>query len=137
MNGDLAVVDILRTNPAVGAMIGGTGVNHARVFISDAPQLAALPFVICDVYDTEPFDSMSGVSSVDHDLVKVFCYGDTSEKAIALADAVRDALDGSKGTFNGKVVEYIRYLRNDGYNIDLTNRKAYIRETDYQVRIRV
>ena len=137
MNGDVAVIAVLRANAAVGAKIGGTGVNAARVFLSDAPQEAVMPYVIVDVYDTEPFDTKDGVSVVDHDLVKVFCYAETSRACIDLADVVRDALDETRGTYNSKVVENIRYLRNDGYNVDLINRKAYVREHDYQVRIRV
>jgi len=137
MNGDAAVLDILRNNATVGALIGGTGVTNARVFISEAPQAAELPFIVCDVYDTEPFDTKSGVSVTDHELVKVFCYAEKSKTAIQLSDAVRAAVDGNSGTFNSEVVEYIRFLRYDGYNVELVNRKAYVREHDYQVRIRV
>lgn len=137
MNGDIAILDILRSNPTVGALIGGTGAANARVFISEAPQKAIMPFIVCDVYDSEPFDSKSGTSVVDHELVKVFCYAEKSSEAITLSDAVRAAVDGANGTYNSEVVEYIRWLRYDGYNVELVNRKAYVREHDYQVRIRV
>jgi hypothetical protein len=137
MNGDLAMVGLLRDNAAVGALIGGTGVNNARIFISDAPQKTPLPFIVCDVYDTEPFDTKDGASVTDHDLVKVFCYATLTKDAIALADAVRRAADEARGTFNAETVYNIRFLRFDGYNIDLENRKVYVREHDYQVRIKV
>ncbi len=136
MNGDLAVIDVLRNNVLVAGFIGGTGVNNARVFLSDAPQGAPMPFIIVDVYDTEPFDTKDGVSVTDHDLVKTFAYAETSKQAVDLADAMRTALDEKRGTFNGKTVINIRYMRYDGYNVDLINRKAYVREQDYQVRIK-
>lgn len=135
MNGDVAVLAALATNAPVAAFVGGTGIGTARIFLSDAKQGAALPYIIIDQYDSEPFDTTSGVSTVDHDLVKVFVYAETSRSAIDLAELCRDALDGQSGTYNGRVVKYMRYLRNDGYNVDLINRKAYVREHDYQVRI--
>ncbi len=137
MNGDYAMVALLRDNPSVANLVGGTGVNNARIFISDAPQKARLPFIVCDVYDVEPFDSKDGVSTTDHDLVKVFVYAEKSSDAIALNNAVRQNADEARGNFNDQQVINIRFLRNDGYNIDLENRKVYVRESDYQVRIRV
>lgn len=136
MNGDIAVIDALRINSGVCSFIGGTGVNNARVFLNEAPQEEPLPYLIVDVYDTEPFDSKDGVSVTDHDLVKVFCYASSHKTCVDLSDAVRDALDETRGTFNGKEVINIRYLRYDSYNVDLINRKAYVREHDYQVRIK-
>ena len=136
MNGDIAVIDILRNDATAGALVGGTGVNNARVFPAELPQGETYPAYVVDLYDTEPFDTKTGVSAVDHDLVKVFCYADTVHQAVALQDAARGALDGAAGTYNGKVVDYIRYLKNDGYNTPETNRRIYVREMDFMVRIR-
>lgn len=135
MNGDIAVVDILTNDAAVGALVGGTGVNVARVFMAQAPQSQEYPLCIVDVFDNEPYDSKSGVASVDHDMVKVFCYAATMDEAVNLQDAVRTALDGTSGTHRGVVVEYIRYLRHDSYYVPATNRGVYVRELDFMVRV--
>ncbi len=137
MNGYLAVIDILRLDGPVGLLIGGSGVGVARVFPGDPPQGAHYPLICVDTYDGEPFDTKSGVSVLDHDLVKVFFYADTDAAAYDLATKGRTALDGKTGTYNGKYVENIRWLRPDSYDVNLTNRRARVHEHDYEVRVRL
>lgn len=135
MNADIPVIHILSAHPGTASIIGSTGMGNARVFSGDVPQGEVYPVVMVDVYDAQPFDTKDGVSAVDHETVKVFCYGTNNKEALNLSEQVRNALDGISGTYNSQVIEYIRYLRTDSQRIELTNRKLYLRELDFMVRI--
>src|SRR5690348_4663815 len=115
MNGHLPVIDILRTSGPVGVYIGGSGVATARVYPGEAPQTCEYPLIRVEVFDGEAFDTKSGPAYVDHDIVKVFCEASDEDTAWRLSKAVRTALEGQTGTFNGIQIENIRYLREDTY----------------------
>ena len=137
MNGHLPVLEILRADGPVGLLIGGSGVNTARVFPGDAPQKALWPLVTVEVFDGEPFDSKDGASTLEHDMVKVSTYATTDAAAYDLAAKCRTALEGKSGTYNGYYIEGIRFLRPDSFHLKLTNRIARVYEYDYEVRIRI
>lgn len=137
MNADIPVINILAGNADVGLYIGGSGMGVARVFTGDVPQGKPFPHICVDVFDSEPFDTKSGPSVIDHEMVKVFCYANTVRDVIRLSVRARQALDGTTGTYAGEMVRDIRYLRTDSYNIPLTNKKVYVREHDYLVRLNV
>jgi hypothetical protein len=136
MNGYLAVIAKLRDGTA-GNLIGGSGVTTARVFPGDPQENEVLPFISVETFDNEPFDTDSGAATTDHDLVKVICYATTDNEARTIAAAARVDLDEQSGTLNGFVVENIRFLRVDSYDVHLTNRRARVHEHDYEVRIRL
>ena len=137
MNGYLAVIGVLRADGPVGLLIGGSGVSTARVFPGDAPQTEVYPLVMVETFGVDAFDTKSGVSVVDHDLVKVFSYAESDKDAKNLAERSRDALDGYTGTINSLTIEQIRFLNADSYNVKLTNRNVRVHEYDYEVRVRV
>lgn len=137
MNGYLSVIEILRASGPVGLLIGGSGIATARVYPGDPPPTVVYPLISVETFDAEAFDSKSGPASTDHDLVKVFCEANTDVAAMRLATACRTALEGLEGTYNGKYVENIRWLRTDSYDVQLTNTRVRIHEQDYQVRVRV
>lgn len=137
MNGYLAVIGILRLDGPVGLLVGGSGVGIARVFPGDAPQGAVYPLIMVDTYDAEAFDTKSGVSVLDNDMVKVFCYAETDASGYDMATKSRTALDGKTGTHNGKYVEGIRWLRGTSYDVNETNRRIRVHEQDYEVRVRL
>jgi hypothetical protein len=136
MNGYLSVIAALRDGTA-GNLVGGSGSVNARVFPGDGQDKQIFPFISVDTYDMEPFDTKSGSATTDHDLVKVFCFATTDNEARQMAAACRVDLDERSGTLNGFVVENIRFLRSDNYDIHLTNRRARVHEQDYEVRIRL
>lgn len=135
MNADIPVIQILSSNATVGALIGGTGIGTARVFPGDVPQNEVYPLLMVEVYDSQPFDTKDGESVVDHETVKVFCYAETTATAASLASAVREVLDNFSGTVGSYTLGHIRYLRQDSQRVQLTNRKAFLRELDFMVRI--
>jgi hypothetical protein len=136
MNGYLAVIAKLRDGTA-GNLIGGSGVNTARVFPGDPQEKQVYPCIGVETYDSEAFDTSTGAATTDHDLVKVMVYADTDREARDIAAACRTDLDEVSGNLNGFTVENIRYLRFDSYDFHLTNRRARVHEQDYEVRIRV
>jgi len=136
MNGHLPVVEILRASGPVGTYIGGSGLNTARVFIGEAPQESLYPLIRVEIFDAEAFDTKSGPAFIDHDIVKVFCDGTLDADIYGLAKAVRTALEGIEGTHNGIYVENIRYLREDTYSANITNKTVRTHEADYEVRVR-
>jgi len=136
MNGYLAVIAALRDGTA-GNLVGGSGSTTARVFPGDPQQKQVYPFISVDSYDTDAFDTKTGSATTDHDLVKVMCFADTDNECRQIAAAARVDLDEYIGTLNGFVVERIRFLRVDTYDLHLTNRRARIHEQDYEVRIRL
>jgi hypothetical protein len=137
MNSDIAIIHILSGHPGLAYQVGSTGMGNARVFSGDVPQGEVFPVVMVDLYDAEPFDTKDGASVVDHEMVKVFCYGSTAKEARNLSDEVRNALDSVSGTYNSQVIQDIRYMRSDSQRIELTNRKVYLREMDFMVRIEI
>ena len=135
MNADIPVIQILSANAGIANLIGGTGIGNARVFPGTVPQTKSYPCLMVEVYDSTPYDTKDGASVVDHETVKVFCYAEESSTASALGAAVRSALDDYNGSVGGYTIGHIRYLRQDGQHIQLTNRKVFLRELDFMVRI--
>jgi hypothetical protein len=139
LNADIPVLNILSVGEA-GNYVGGSGMGTARIFINDVPQNTVMPHIVVEQFDAEAFDTKDGVSYVDHELVKVYCYGEGNtgvRDSKILARAVRNTLDAYQHTtIGGEEVEYIRYQRQASYNIQYTNKRVYVREQDYQVRIK-
>lgn len=135
MNGYLSVISLLREDGQVGLLIGGSGVNTARVFPGDAPQGAAYPHITVETFDAEPFDTKDGVSVVDNEMVKVMYMSESESTLYDLAERGRDALDGQSGTINGKVIDYIRYMGFSSYDVNVTNKRIRVHEQDYEVRV--
>ena len=137
MNADIPVINLL-ANGEAGLYAGGSGMGVARVFPGDLPQSENFPMICVDLFDAEAFDTKSGTAWSDDEIVKVFNYDEDVLGVKTMAKASRNTLDGvSRTTAGGETVYYIRYLRTDSYSILMTNRKVYVREQDYQVRIKV
>ena len=136
MNADVPVLNILSLGEA-GNYVGGSGMGTANVFINETPQNEPLPRIIVEQFDGESFETKDGVAYVDHEMVKVYCYADKVRTVNVLARAVRNTLDAySRTTIGGEVVKYITYKRQAGYNEQYTNKKVFVREQDYEVRIK-
>ena len=131
-----AIYNILGSDAQVEALVG------TRIFPMVARVETVFPFVIYDVTGETPTDYKQGVSSLDTTSVMVSCYSETYAQAADLAEKVRTALDRKSGTFNGVIVQSIKY---DGYNdffdVDsfdnsVTNGKGVFRKAlDFDVRI--
>lgn len=137
MNGYLPVIDILRLDGPVGLVVGGSGEGVARVFPGEIPQGVVYPLIMIETVDGEPFDTKSGASVLDNDIVKVSCYAERDSEAYDLAAKCRTALDEQSGTHNGIYIEGIRWLRQSDRDEYVTNRRIRVHEQDYEVRVRI
>lgn len=134
MNGHLPIIGIIRDSGPVGVYIGGSGLTTARVFPGEPNQESIYPLVRVEVFDGEAFDTKSGPAYIDHDIVKVFCDAEDESVCAAMSKAVRTAIEGMAGTFNGIEIENIRFLSETTYSAELTNKVVRTHEADYQVR---
>jgi|TARA_R100000084_G_scaffold107957_1_gene69360 hypothetical protein len=131
-----AIYNILSTH------VNLTNLTSTRIFPMVARVETAFPFVIYDVTGQTPTNYKQGVSTLDTTSVMISCYSETYSEACEIADIIRTALDRRSGTYNGVVIQSIKY---DGYNdffdVDsydnsATNGKGVFRKAlDFDVRI--
>jgi len=130
MESGLAIYNILANDTPVSAIVG------TRIFPNVAKQTTSFPFIIYDVQSENPTDYKQGVSSLDTDNVMVSCYCKTYSQASDLAKKIRTALDRVSGTYNGVVIQSIKY---DGYNDLFTessaNQGIYRKALQFNLRI--
>jgi hypothetical protein len=131
MNGELAVLDILRDDATVTAITD-------RIYLEEAEQTDELPYVIIELSDNEPFPTKSGKTGADHNMVNVFSYGNTYKEAKNLANACRNALDDkAAGTYNGVNVIDIVYEAESSFSEEIENRKVFAKDQEYKVRVKL
>lgn len=130
MESGLAIYNILANDSPVSAIVG------TRIFPNVAQQTTSFPFIIYDVQSENPTDYKQGVSTLDTDTVMVSCYCKTYSEASDLAKKIRTALDRVSGTYNGVVIQSIKY---DGYNDLFTESSAdqgiYRKALQFNLRI--
>lgn len=85
----------LKADAAVAAVVG-TRVHHYPV-----PQGVALPYVEFERQDTEHIRHLDGPSGLRRTEFSVTCYSRDSAEVEALAEAVRESLDGWRGAWSG------------------------------------
>lgn len=140
MAAELAVIDILRDDATLGALVGGTGTD-AKVYPYEIPQKVSFPCVVVSVEDVEPNDDKDGTSPLDVEYIAVE-FMDTKLKNTAsssgtyhMAVAGRSALDRTSGSYNGITVQSIQFQSSDSYVTEINNKVIYIQEDIYKVRV--
>lgn len=133
MKGELAVLRILLDDAGVSAVVDD------KVYCYEAPQEKSLPFILVESRDVEPIDSKSGKAEIDWRIVGVFIYATTMKAASDLSELVRTALDHkAAGTYNSVVVHQpIVFLGETGFKENETNRKTYVFDQEYRLRVGV
>jgi hypothetical protein len=132
MNGELAVLDILRDDAAIIAIVSD------RIYLEEAEQADALPYIVIEQSDNEPFPTKSGKTGADHNMINVFSYGNTYKEAKDLANACRTALDDkAAGTYNGVNVIDIVYDAESSFSEEIANRKVFAKDQGYKVRVKL
>jgi hypothetical protein len=79
---------VLSNNVAVKAIIGNRVYRHGN-----APQLGAKPYVVWELANDTPENTLSETPNVDALSIQVDCYHPTDAGIVELATAVRDALE--------------------------------------------
>ena len=105
MNIGNGIYNILVNDAAVIAIVGSG--NASRIFPLMIPQKSDLPAVIYLMTSTQPFPTKTGVSSASHYNFDLVCVAEKYDDAIALADAVRAALDCKSGEAGGITFQHI------------------------------
>jgi hypothetical protein len=98
MSVEAALFSVLSTAPAVSAIIGN------RLFPGAAPVNTAAPYAVYSRASARRIRSMLGPSRLAMPRIQVDGYAATYAQARAIADAVRGALDGYRGTAAGVVI---------------------------------
>jgi hypothetical protein len=130
MNGHLAVQNILASDTAYKALVGGT---TARIYYDQAVETAVLPFAIVRLDGSDPTDDKDGPSTMDHDFVYVTHFAALATDAAAMAEAGRDALDRQSGTYHGVVVQSVQFLTQRSDSEFLVDKKVRTIEQMYKI----
>lgn len=90
-----------------------TALVSTRIYNGTAPQGVGLPYVVFSEISSDRPRSMSGAVAIVDSRVEVLAYGASPDSSIAVADAVRGALDGYRGTSSGVSVRSCRLESTD------------------------
>lgn len=78
-----------------------------RVYPDLAPESAAMPYMVYTVISTSHEHVLSGGAGMAHARVQVDCYASTRIAVLALAEHVRDAWQGYRGTADSVVIRSV------------------------------
>ena len=134
-----ALINILSNDTSVTDLLAD-GANS--VFSVEAPQGAKLPYVIVDVEDGTPYNTMSTASTLDRNNIRVFSIAErlfTSGSVVGaddLSKAVRDSIDYvPRGVYDGESLEHCSYQGESNYSNKLSNKPQTTVEQDYFLSI--
>jgi hypothetical protein len=128
----IGVIDILRNDATTIALTTAT-----RIYPSQRSQQSGLPAITVKVINNDPSDTKSGVSGLDQVEVEVISYGETYSSALAVSKAVRTALDRTSGTYNGEVIQSIRFLDQFTDYEEINNKPIHYIEQNFKVRVKL
>jgi len=89
---EIAIYTILKDTSAVSSLVG------ARIYPLKAPPKVTKPFVTYQRISGDRWRSFDGPTGTAQPRIQVDCYATTYAAAKALADAIRQNLDGYAGT---------------------------------------
>jgi hypothetical protein len=109
----------------------------ARVYAGVLPQQPTYPACVVQAAGTTPYDTKSGVSTVDAIRMQVDVYADTLTAADAAAELIRTAIDRYRGDVTAGALTWsidgIRFL--DAQHLWEDDPRVYRALYEYQVRI--
>ena len=83
----------------------------SRISHGLANQEDIMPYVTFLVFDTDPNPTKDTLSQTDVISISVSCISQNNLNAVAIADAVRTALDGFTGTVDSTVIESTAFTK--------------------------
>lgn len=99
-----------------------------------ANQEDIMPFVTFLVYDQDPNETKDTLSETDIVYFSISCISQNNLNAVAIAEAVRVALDGYSGTVDSTVIQSATYLKTrDGWS---ESAKAFQIVVEFQIFIK-
>ena len=133
MNVGDAIFNILDNDAAVSAIVG------SRIFPNQIPQGEEFPVITYQYVSNQPTHIKNTVSKLDSIMLDVDLWsggtGDTYRDLVALAGAVRDALDRFSGTKEGVIIDSIQFL--DQIEEPGNNAQEYHITQQYKIRERL
>ncbi len=84
----------------------GSG-DNARIFDEYQKQDAALPHIVFEVFEGFSTEHLGGITGIAENRIQISCFGVTQLAANDLADLVRRALQGFRGTIDGQKINGI------------------------------
>ena len=99
-----ALVALLETDAAVAALVDD------RIYPIVAPAGVDLPAIVYQRISGPRAETMAGPSGLAWPRFQFGCIGGSFSEAVSVADAVRQALDGYRGTVSGVVIRGILLL---------------------------
>lgn len=94
MASEVAVVKILSNDAGTLNALGSVAGVNAKIFMGRIPQGTQSPAIVIVREATVPSDTKTNVSRLDEETIKISCYADDYASALAIAMAVRAAIDG-------------------------------------------
>jgi hypothetical protein len=131
MKGHIAISEILKADSNVTAIVS------QRIHPLRRPSGGLLPAIVYELSDTDPHDTKSGVSLMDHDFVRVFIEGHTPYNStfVDLISKVRTALDRYSGTIGGITVQSVQFLGNSEFDEQIDGKSIIVHEQEYKVSV--
>jgi hypothetical protein len=111
------VIQILKAAAGVTAIVGSG--DNARIYPLERPQGTAIPAIIVRSLSDEPEDTKDGAATFTNTTIGVYSQASTYGGALALAAAVRTALDRASGTYGGEEIDTIFYQDQDTYKLEI------------------
>lgn len=117
MAAEIAIVDILRDDVTLAAIIG------TRVHLLELPQGAGLPSILVRAQSIEPSDTKDGVSTLDSEFIQVLMYGqDLNQLFVTIETQVRTLLDRvAAGTYNTINIQSSQFQDRDTFLEQIDN----------------
>lgn len=133
------IITYLKTKSAVTDLIGSG--TSARIYLHEAKQGVALPYVVIVVYEGSSHEHLTGISGLAENRVEINCYSATNAGAFALAEAIRLApLQMHKGVIGGThgsvtspqnySQEYVTPVPGDNVKRFLVSRDYFVTHTE-------
>jgi len=117
-----AIRDRLVNESTVSAIVGN------RVYRSVLPQNPVFPALVLDVLIDKPRDTIDGAASLFRADIQVDCWSQKASEAAALAEAVRLALQGYRGTHLSVKLRGIYITEQlDGFEPEVSDYKQILR----------
>ena len=133
MNIGIGIYAILKANAAVIALIGSG--DNCRAYPLMIPQTKAIPAIIYELISTQPFPTKSGVSTADHSVYDLICVDDTYDGAVAVAVAVRAAMDGIRNATHGGIYfDHIILRDSRDQAVEVDGIPKYARALSFELR---
>ena len=115
------IIARLKANGTLAALVG------TRIYAQVAPSDATTPYIVWERSSVTRVDSHDGASGLATQMLQVNCLDEDYLDALAVADAVRGAVDGFDGTMGSTAGVRIRFISGgDLPNMDPSNEARQI-----------